>query len=125
MNDLKLSELIMLQKTLQEAHPEWGGLCPQQARNQLLYMVEELGEVIAIIKKKGESAIMEDSIVRENLCTELCDVLMYFTDALLCYGITAEEFSAAYEKKHCYNLKRNYEAQNRALYAASPTKALD
>lgn len=121
MTDLGFNEMFAMQRALQKAHEgRWSPLTPPQARSQLLYMIEELGESIAIIKKKGEQAIMEDPAVRENLCTELCDVLMYFNDVLLCYDITPEEIGEAYRKKHAYNMKRNYDAQNQRLYTESP-----
>ena len=34
---------------------------PNAAKNHMLYMIEEIGECISIIKKKGINAIMQDS----------------------------------------------------------------
>ena len=47
-------------------------------------MVEEIGEVIAILKKKGSTAIAEDPAVREAFLGEMADVLMYFTTMFFC-----------------------------------------
>ena len=41
-----------------------------------------------------------------NLVEELADVLMYYNDVLLCYGITAEELKAAYTEKFHKNMRR-------------------
>ena len=37
---------------------------------------------------------------------EMADVLMYYNDVMLCYGITAEELKAAYSDKFEKNMKR-------------------
>lgn len=114
---IDFADMQQMQKNLQELHKgEWNPLTPLQARNQMLWLVDELGEAIAIIKKKGEKGIMEDKNVRENFCAEIADVLMYLNDVLLCYDITPEEISEAYVKKHEYNMKRNYVKQNEKLY---------
>lgn len=121
MSEINFTDMQKMQQELWEAHKDkWSALTPKQARNQLLYLVEELGECIAIIKKKGEDAIMTDEAVRANLCTELSDVLMYFNDALICYGISPEEISNAYVQKYEYNMKRSYEKQNAKLYEQKP-----
>ena len=39
---------------------------------------------------------------------ETADVLMYLWDMLYCMGITPEEFSEIYRKKHAFNMKRVY-----------------
>lgn len=116
-NVIDFADMQQMQKALQELHKgEWNELTPIQARNQMLWLVDELGEAIAIIKKKGEHGIMDDPNVRENFCAEMADVLMYLNDVLLCYDITPEEISEAYVKKHEYNMKRNYVKQNEKLY---------
>lgn len=86
----------------------WSPMTPENGKTFILYMIEEIGEVIAIIKKKGEKAIMEDQITRERFVEELSDVMMYYTDVLNRFQISAEELSLAYTKKHESNLKRNY-----------------
>ncbi|MDO4459379.1 MAG: DUF550 domain-containing protein [Clostridia bacterium] len=107
------SEMREMQLKLQELHKgDWAELDPEQARNQLLYMVEEVGEVIAIAKKKGDDAIMNDPAVRANFITEFSDVLMYLNDVLICYDISPEEISIAFRKKHAKNMKRNWVVEN-------------
>ncbi|HWR18697.1 MAG TPA: dATP/dGTP pyrophosphohydrolase domain-containing protein [Clostridia bacterium] len=46
----------------------------------------------------------------------MSDVLMYFTDTLLRYGVTPEELSAAYVNKHERNIKRNYPGEYSRKY---------
>lgn len=114
---IDFQDMMEMQKELFEPHrDEWDPLEPRWARNRLLWMVEEVGECIAIIKKKGDAAIMEDEAVRENFCAEAADVLMYLNDVLISYGITPEEISGAYVAKHEYNMRRNYNRQNQKLY---------
>jgi len=109
MADLKLSEFIAMQRELQEKYKgKWTPLTKENGRSSLLWMVEELGEVISIIKKRGENAVMNDETVREAFVEELADMLMYYNDALICYGITSEELSNAYMKKHMKNMGRDF-----------------
>jgi hypothetical protein len=71
-------------------------------------MFEEMGEIVAIIKKRGENAIMQDETVRSAFTEELSDVLMYFVDLMLCYGVSAEELSNAFTIKHEKNMSRDF-----------------
>ena len=84
---------------------------PEYGRNFILYMIEEIGEAIAIIKKKGEEKIMDDPQVRARFIEELGDVLMYYMDVLNRFNISAEEFSDAYIKKFESNMDRDYKKQ--------------
>ena len=112
MSDLKISEMLKMQRALWEKHKDtWSPLEPEYARNSILWMIEELGEVIAIIKKRGESEIIKDEALRSDFVTELADVYMYFNDVLLRYGITAEEISEAYLTKHIKNMGRDYDKE--------------
>ncbi|MCL1787327.1 MAG: nucleotide pyrophosphohydrolase [Defluviitaleaceae bacterium] len=113
MTDLKISDLLLMQKSLWEKYQhKWSPLSPQFARNSILWMIEELGEVIAIIKKRGEADIMTDETLRQAFTTELADVLMYFGDILLRYEITPEEISAAYIAKHNQNMERDFDGEH-------------
>ena len=115
--DLKISEMLEMQRELFEPHKyKWHPMEPEYGRNFVLYMVEEIGECIAIIKKKGDRAIAENSAVREAFCEEMCDVLMYFSDALLRYGITADELSKAYLRKHERNMGRDFDEEYRRKF---------
>ncbi len=109
MSDLKISDMLNYQKDLLEKHPEWHPHTPDFGRSSLLWTVDEIGEVIAIIKKKGEKAIMENPHVRAHFVEECSDVMMYWIDMMDCFGITPEEFSEAYEKKATSNLSRTWD----------------
>ena len=79
-------------------------------------MIEEIGEAIAILKKKGDQAVMQDLLVRNAFLEELADVLMYYTDVLLRYHIAPEEISEAYIRKHATNMGRNFSAEYKEKY---------
>ena len=114
MAELKISEMLQSQYELWEQHKDkWSPMEPKYARNSLLWMVEEMGEAIAIIKKRGETAIMDNLEVREHFTEELVDVFMYFLDVLNRYGISGEDFTNAYTKKNAYNLKRDFERDHK------------
>lgn len=115
-NDLRLSEILELSYKLWEKNKDsWSPMEPQYGRDFVLYMVEEIGEAIAIIKKKGEDKIMNDDEVRERFIEELGDVLMYYVDVLNRFHISAEEFSKIYMKKFQHNMTRNYKEQYEKL----------
>lgn len=112
MSDLKLSDMAAMQRELWARHQDtWSPMEPAAGRNFILYMIEEIGECVAILKKKGDGAVMEDSAVRAHFTEEMSDVLMYFTDTLLRYGITPEELSEAYLRKHHKDMERDYERE--------------
>lgn len=114
--DLCVSDMLELQRELQSRHPEWGGDTPAAAIKQTLWLVGELGEVIDVIKKVGSARLTEPGENRQRLIEELADVSMYFHDLLLCYGITAEEFSQAYYDKMRRNLTRDYRKEHHERY---------
>ena len=117
MNDLKISEMLEMHKELFELHKdEWSPMEAKYGRNFILFMIEEVGECISIIKKKGDDAIMNDETVRKAFVEEMSDVLMYFNETLLRYGISADELSTAYINKHERNMKRNYSAEYKEKY---------
>lgn len=114
--DLSISQMMDLSYKLWEKHKDtWSPMKPEYGRNFILYMIEEIGEVIAIIKKKGEEQIMHNPQVRERFTEELGDVLMYFMDVLNRFNISSEEFSKTYMKKFQENINRNYEEQYKNL----------
>lgn len=115
--DIKISDMMRMQMELWELHKDaWSPMEPGYGRNFILWMMEEIGESIAIIKKKGDAAIMDDPAVRASFVEEMSDVLMYYTDTLLRYGITPEELSSAYVSKHDRNMGRNYQGEYRKMY---------
>lgn len=109
MKDIKISNMMKMQMALWENNKEkWSPMEPKYARDSLLWMMEEVGEVISIIKKKTEQEIMTDEDVRSKFIEEIADVYMYLTDTLLRYGVTPEEIGNAYVEKHKKNVGRNY-----------------
>ena len=107
MKDFGFLEMQAIQKELQEKYKDqWEPLGPEAGKNKLLWLMIELGEAADIIKKEGNRAISENPDTRRHFTEELCDVLMYFNDVMLCYGISVEELKDAYLKKHEKNLKR-------------------
>ena len=69
-------------------------------------MIGEIGEVIDLVKKHGGAKASTEEALRKDLIEEMADVLMYYNDVLLCYGITAEELKQAYSEKFGKNMKR-------------------
>ena len=115
--DLSISQMMQLQKDLFELHKDkWSPMEPEFGKDFILFMVEEIGETIAILKKKGSSEVISDSTVREKFLEEMADVLMYYHDVLLRFHVTPEEISAAYLKKHLQNMGRNYTEEYKELY---------
>lgn len=96
-----------MQKELQDKYKEkWERICSETGKNKFLWMIGEIGEVIDIIKKNGDKSAVADSSVREHLIEEMADVLMYYNDVMLCYGITEDELKQAYIEKFQKNMKR-------------------
>ena len=50
--------------------------------------------------------ILNDPETRHHFTEEVCDVLMYLNDVLLCYGITPNEVENVYLEKHKRNMSR-------------------
>lgn len=107
MSNFSINEMQSMQKELQDKYKEkWERICPETGKNKFLWMIGEIGEVIDIIKKNGEKSAVADSSVREHLIEEMADVLMYYNDVMLCYGITEDELKQAYIEKFQKNMKR-------------------
>lgn len=107
MTDFTINEMLEMQNKLQEQYKDkWEPIGTEIGKNKLLWMLGEVGEVIDIIKKNGGTKASEDAELRQNLVEEMADVLMYYNDVLLCYGITAEELKASYISKYEKNMKR-------------------
>ena len=107
MQQFTMSEMQEMQKALQEKYKhKWEPICPEIGQNKLLWMIGEIGEVIDIVKKNGGKTACTDEKIRHDLVEEMADVLMYFNDVMLCYGITEEEMKEAYIKKFERNMKR-------------------
>lgn len=107
MTDFGINEMLEMQKELQEKYKDkWEPISPETGRNKILWMIGEIGEVIDIIKKNGGTKAATDVELRKDLIEELADVLMYFNDVLLCYGISSEELKQSYTNKFERNMKR-------------------
>lgn len=107
MEDFGIREMLEMQTALQEKYKDiWRPISPDRGKDQLLWMIGEIGEVIDIIKKNGAETAGRNAELRRQLVEELADVLMYYNDVLLCYGISAEELKEAYTRKFERNMKR-------------------
>lgn len=107
MIDFSINEMLTMQKELQEKYRnKWEAITPEAGKHKLLWMIGEIGEVIDIVKKNGDIKATQDGNIRKNLVEEMADVLMYYNDVMLCYGITAEELKSIYNEKHEKNMKR-------------------
>ncbi|MDO5080535.1 nucleotide pyrophosphohydrolase [Buchananella hordeovulneris] len=107
MAELGLARLYEIQREIHAKYDHlWGGLRPEVGKQQLLWMLAEAGEVADVMKKQGDAAITEAGPARAHFVEEMCDVLMYFTDVLLCYDVSPQEFTQAYLAKHARNLER-------------------
>lgn len=105
--DLNFAQMQKMQKELQEKYKAiWRPDTPENGARQLLWMYGEMAEVADVIKKKGEAAIMDDPQVRRHFVEEMCDVMMYFSDVMLCFGVTPEELTDIYVQKHERNMNR-------------------
>ena len=105
--DFGIDEMQKMQIKLQNKYKDKGEqICPETGKNKLLWMIGEIGEVIDIIKKNGGTKAASDTQLRKALVEEMADVLMYYNDVMLCYGITADELKQAYIDKFEKNMNR-------------------
>ena len=119
MQNLSINELIEMQNRLQNRMKDkWLPITPENGHFSLLWMYEELGEVVAIIKKRGNDAIMSDETVRSAFVEELTDVLMYYVDLITCFNISSNEISEAFIAKHEKNMHRDFVTEH-AKYLSS------
>lgn len=70
--------------------------------HSLLWMMDEAGEVGDVIRKQR----LEESEVRRHFMEEMCDVMMYFNDLMICFGILSDELAEQYRTKHRRNMTR-------------------
>jgi NTP pyrophosphatase (non-canonical NTP hydrolase) len=114
MPDLKISDLIAMQDELQnKMKDDWLPINPENGHFSLLWMYEEMGEIVAIIKKRGNNAIMTDEKVRSAFVEELSDTLMYFIDLMTCFGVSADELSQSFKVKHDKNMRRDFVTEHK------------
>ena len=99
--DLNISELKEMQLKLYELNKEkWNDMEPKYAKDHILYMIEEIGECVSIIKKKKIENVMNDEHIRNRFIEELGDVLMYYIEVMNRLDISAEEFTKVYMEKY-------------------------
>ena len=107
MAEFTMNEILEMQRILQDKYKEkWEPICPETGKNKMLWMIGEIGEVADIVKKHGHDKAISDPRLRSNLVEEMADVLMYYGDIMLCYGITPEELKTSYEAKFKRNMSR-------------------
>ena len=107
MADFKVAEVLEMQMQLHERYRNvWKPFSPENGKNQLLWMIGEIGEVIDIVKKNGGRDAAEVPELKAHLVEEMADVLMYYGDVMLCYGISQEELKRAYVRKFEKNMNR-------------------
>ena len=107
MEDFTINKMQEMQRNLQEKYKDkWETIGPETGKNKLLWMVGEIGEVIDIVKKNGGTKACSDAKLRNDLVEEMADVLMYYNDVMLCYGITAEKLKQSYSEKFKKNMER-------------------
>ncbi len=107
MAEFTVAEVLEMQKKLQEHYRNaWKPHIPENGQNQLLWMIGEIGEVIDIVKKNGGPGAVADPEIKAHLVEEMADVLMYYGDVMLCYGISADELKQTYVKKFEKNMTR-------------------
>lgn len=115
--DHSISKLMEMQQALHKIHEhEWFPLEPEYGRHYILFMIEEIGETIAILKKKGDRTVLDDPEVRSAFLEEMADVLMYYTDTLLRFHVTPDEISQAYSQKYICNMGRNFTEEYKEKY---------
>ena len=109
MADFSINEMLDMQKRLQDKYKDkwkWEELSPEAGKHKLLWMIGEVGEVIDIVKKHGDRKASDDIELRKDLVEEMADVLMYYNEVMLCYGISADELKQAYTTKFEKNMTR-------------------
>lgn len=107
MTDFSINEMLDMQIRLQDKYKDkWEKLSPETGKHKLLWMIGEIGEVIDIVKKHGDIKASTDVELRKDLVEEMADVLMYYNDIMLCYGISADELRQAYIAKFEKNMTR-------------------
>lgn len=115
--DLTLSDMLEMQRSLFEPHKDiWHPMEPEYGKDFILYMMEEIGETIAILKKKGCDSVVADPEVRAAFLEEMSDVLMYYNDVLLRFHVTSQELAETYLRKHARNMGRDYTHEYEELH---------
>lgn len=105
--DLNFTEMKQMQEELRIAKG-WTDTDPNNAKDHLLNLIGEVGEVADIFKKKGIDKCMNSPQVRRMLVEEMADMEMYFIEVMNRLQITPEEFARAYITKHNRLMQRDF-----------------
>ena len=115
MPDIRMGEMMEMRRDALEKRPEWPRFIPSEAKHNLLWMIEEVGELAAILRKFGDLYIICNQKMRQHYVEEVVDVFFFLLNSMLCLGIDADEFTEAFRRKHERNMRRDYNAEYMAL----------
>lgn len=111
---ITINEMIDYSQRLWEKHKdEWAPMEPGYAYIFLLWLIGELGEVVEVIKKEGQEAVVRNRKVRHKMIEEIVDCFAYLVEVMNRFKISGGEFSQEYHKKMRYNLRRKYKRPKR------------
>ena len=72
MADFTINEMQEMQRALQDKYKgKWEPISPANGKNKLLWMIGEIGEVIDIVKKYGDSKAASDAELRKDLVEKI------------------------------------------------------
>lgn len=110
--DFSFGEMLEMQKQIREKYDRyWGKLRPEVVKDKLLWMIGEASEVGDIIKKNGELATRDTPQLRAHFIEEMCDVMMYYNEILMCMDVSTDELKKAYVEKFNTNMQRWYKKE--------------
>ena len=93
---------IMSDEKRKKIHTDYA---KNHSQNELFAVcIEEMSELTKHLTKimRGKESMRNNA----GCIEEMADVLMYYNDVMLCYGITADELKQAYTGKVEKNMKR-------------------
>lgn len=65
MNDFSINDMLAMQQALQDKYKDdWEVICPDAGKHKLLWMIGEIGEVVDIVKKNGDTRMLADGELR-------------------------------------------------------------
>lgn len=107
MSRFTVEQMHYLQKQMHEKHKnKWQPNTLATGQDKLMWMLGEVGEVIDILKNATPETIVQTPELRAHFVEEMVDVLMYYNDVLLSFGISPQELEDAYRQKVDKNMTR-------------------
>ncbi|MGT2866246.1 dATP/dGTP pyrophosphohydrolase domain-containing protein [Streptococcus fryi] len=107
MSRFTVEQMHDLQKQMHEQHKnKWQPNTLATGQDKLMWMLGEVGEVIDILKNATPETIVQTPELRAHFVEEMVDVLMYYNDVLLSFGISPQELEDAYRQKVDKNMTR-------------------